>query len=111
MSPKSLLSSLCVFLCVTDGRVVHGRVLGRDGGDEVFRRLIKDLFPSTSCFNENLDFIVDTVSCPLETYLNSFFTNVFPEIIILCILFCISVLIRIETGKYHTLNSYYVGPL
>lgn len=45
-SHKSHFSSFCLFSCVTDGKVVHGRVLGRDGGDEAFRRLIKDLFPS-----------------------------------------------------------------
>lgn len=46
MSPKSHFSSFGLFSRVTDGKVVHGRVLGRDGGDEVFTRLIKTIFPS-----------------------------------------------------------------
>lgn len=76
MSPKSHFSSFCLFSCVTDGKVVHGRVLGRDGGDEVFRRLIKTI-SLYSYFNENLDFIVDTMSCPLETYWNNFLKTEF----------------------------------
>lgn len=94
MSHKSHFSSFCLFSCVTEGKEVHGRVSGRDGGDEVLRDLIETLSLYSS-FNENLDFIVDPLSCPLGTYWNNFLKTVFPEIITLCVLLGISVLISI----------------
>lgn len=61
---------------------------------------------SLSYFEESLDYIVDTMSCPLEAYLDNFFKNVFHRKNHIChfLLYFFGgiqdMLIRMKTGKY-----------